>query len=139
METQAGKSSLRHEHPLNMGSVGVTGSSASNTLAEDADVVLAVGSRLQDFTTGSWALFKNERVRIIGLNTQTFDAGKHGALPLVADAHAGLEALAAGLAGWKAPAATRPLPETKTRQTSRLPVVAFADSPGASRWRSKPT
>ena len=77
METNSGKSSLPHDHALNMGSVGVTGSSASNLLAEQADVVLAVGSRLQDFTTGSWALFKAEGVKIIGLNTQLFDAGKH--------------------------------------------------------------
>ena len=83
METQAGKSALPHTHPLNMGSVGVTGTSASNALAEDADVILAVGTRLQDFTTGSWALFKNPDVRIIGLNVQPFDAAKHSALPLV--------------------------------------------------------
>ena len=89
METNAGKSSLPHDHPLNMGSVGVTGSSASNLLAEQADVVLAVGSRLQDFTTGSWALFKADGVKIVGLNAQAFDAGKHSALPLVADAKAG--------------------------------------------------
>ena len=105
METQAGKSSFRHEHPLNMGSVGVTGSSASNALAEEADVVLAVGSRMQDFTTGSWALFKNERMCIVGLNTQIFDGGKHGAIPLIADAKVGIEAIETGLAGWKAPAA----------------------------------
>ena len=105
METQAGKSSLPHVHPLNMGSVGVTGSSASNLLAEQADVVLAVGSRLQDFTTGSWALFKAEGAKIVGLNVQLFDAGKHSALPLVADARAGLEALDAKLGGWKSPAA----------------------------------
>ena len=105
METQAGKSSLPHVHPLNMGSVGVTGSSASNLLAEQADVVLAVGSRLQDFTTGSWALFKAEGAKIIGLNAQLFDAGKHSGLPLVADAKAGLEALDARLGGWKSPAA----------------------------------
>lgn len=103
METQAGKSSLPHDHPLNMGSVGVTGSSASNLLAEQADLVLAVGSRLQDFTTGSWALFKAEGVRIVGLNVLPFDAGKHGALPLVADAKAGLEALEQKLGSWKAP------------------------------------
>ncbi|MBU0584212.1 MAG: 3D-(3,5/4)-trihydroxycyclohexane-1,2-dione acylhydrolase (decyclizing) [Alphaproteobacteria bacterium] len=103
METNAGKSSLPHDHPLNMGSVGVTGSSASNLLAEQADVVLAVGSRLQDFTTGSWALFKADGVRIIGLNAQAFDAGKHRALPLVADAKAGLEALEARLGNWKSP------------------------------------
>ena len=101
METQAGKSTLPHDHPLNMGSVGVTGSSASNLLAEQADLVLAVGSRLQDFTTGSWALFKAEEVRIIGLNVQLFDAAKHRALPLIADAKVGLEQLEAKLGGWK--------------------------------------
>src|SRR5690606_28042693 len=101
METQAGKSSLPHDHPLNMGSVGVTGSSASNLLAEQADLVLAIGSRLQDFTTGSWALFKAEGVKIIGLNTQAFDAGKHRAQTLVADARAGLEALEAKLGDWR--------------------------------------
>jgi 3D-(3,5/4)-trihydroxycyclohexane-1,2-dione acylhydrolase (decyclizing) len=104
METQAGKSALRHDHANNMGSVGVTGSSASNALAEDADVVLAVGTRLQDFTTGSWALFRNDAVKIVALNTQPFDATKHAAAPLVADAKVGLEALHAALAGWKAPA-----------------------------------
>jgi 3D-(3,5/4)-trihydroxycyclohexane-1,2-dione acylhydrolase (decyclizing) len=72
-------------------------------LAEQADVVLAVGSRLQDFTTGSWALFKADGVKIIGLNAQLFDAGKHNALPLVADARAGLEALEERLSAWKSP------------------------------------
>ena len=67
METQAGKSSLPHDHPLNMGSVGVTGLvGVAMLLAEQADLVLAVGSRLQDFTTGSWALFKAEGVKIVG-------------------------------------------------------------------------
>ncbi|MBZ9882005.1 3D-(3,5/4)-trihydroxycyclohexane-1,2-dione acylhydrolase (decyclizing) [Mesorhizobium sp. CA10] len=104
-ETQGGKSSLPDDHPLNMAAVGVTGTSAANRLAEEADVVLAVGTRLQDFTTGSWALFKNAGRTIIGLNTQVFDAGKHWALPLVADAAEGLAELSAGLKGWKAPAA----------------------------------
>jgi len=104
METQAGKSSLRHDHANNMGSVGVTGSSASNVLAEDADVVVAVGTRLQDFTTGSWALFRNDAVKIVALNVQPFDATKHEALPLVADARVGLDALHAALSGWQAPA-----------------------------------
>lgn len=101
METQAGKSALPHDHDLNMGSIGVTGSSAANALAEEADLVLAVGTRLQDFTTGSWALFKNDGLRIVGLNVQVFDAMKHDALPLVADARVGLEALGAALAGWR--------------------------------------
>jgi len=102
METNAGKSSLPHDHQLNMGSVGVTGSSASNLLAEQADLVLAVGSRLQDFTTGSWALFKAEGVRVVGLNVQVFDAGKHRALPLVADAKVGLDLLDGKLGPWHA-------------------------------------
>ncbi|MER8636395.1 3D-(3,5/4)-trihydroxycyclohexane-1,2-dione acylhydrolase (decyclizing) [Mesorhizobium sp. M1365] len=102
-ETQGGKSSLPDDHPLNMGAVGVTGTSAANRLAEEADVVLAVGTRLQDFTTGSWALFKHAGRTIIGLNVQPFDAGKHQALPLVADAAEGLAELAAALKGWKAP------------------------------------
>ncbi|MDX8480543.1 3D-(3,5/4)-trihydroxycyclohexane-1,2-dione acylhydrolase (decyclizing) [Mesorhizobium sp. VK24D] len=104
-ETQGGKSSLPDDHPLNMAAVGVTGTSAANRLAEEADVVLAVGTRLQDFTTGSWALFKNAGRTIIGLNTQVFDAGKHWALPLVADAAEGLAELNAALKGWKAPTA----------------------------------
>jgi len=104
-ETQAGKSSLPFLNPLNMGAIGVTGTSASNRLAEEADMILAVGTRLQDFTTGSWALFKNEGKTIIGLNTQVFDAGKHRALPLIADARVGLEELSTNLGSYKAPAA----------------------------------
>jgi 3D-(3,5/4)-trihydroxycyclohexane-1,2-dione acylhydrolase (decyclizing) len=122
METQAGKSSLRHDHALNMGAVGVTGSSASNALASEADVVLAVGTRLQDFTTGSWALFQGADVRIVALNTQPFDAGKHGALPLVADAKAGIETLAKELAGWKAPATW--LAKAKSGKTAWLKDAA---------------
>jgi 3D-(3,5/4)-trihydroxycyclohexane-1,2-dione acylhydrolase (decyclizing) len=103
-ETQGGKSSLPDDHRLNMAAVGVTGTSAANRLAEEADLVLAVGTRLQDFTTGSWALFKGEDKTLIGLNVQPFDAGKHRALPLVADAKEGLGELAAAMKGWKAPA-----------------------------------
>ncbi len=104
-ETQAGKSSLAFDHPQAMGAIGVTGTGAANALAEEADVVLAVGTRLQDFTTGSWALFKNPKRRMIALNVQAFDAGKHGAEPLLSDARAGLELLAEALAGWRADAA----------------------------------
>jgi 3D-(3,5/4)-trihydroxycyclohexane-1,2-dione acylhydrolase (decyclizing) len=104
-ETQAGKSTLPYSHPMNMGSIGVTGTTAANALAAEADLLLAVGTRLQDFTTGSWALFQDPGVRIIALNTQPFDAGKHAALPLVADARAGLAALDEALGGWSADAA----------------------------------
>jgi len=104
-ETQAGKSSLPHDHQANLGSVGVTGTGAANALAEEADVIIAVGTRLQDFTTGSWALFKNPNRRIVGLNVRAFDATKHNALPLVSDARVGLEELSRALGTWKAPEA----------------------------------
>ncbi|MBA1155516.1 3D-(3,5/4)-trihydroxycyclohexane-1,2-dione acylhydrolase (decyclizing) [Microvirga mediterraneensis] len=104
-ETQAGKSSLPHDHVACLGAVGVTGTGAANAFAEEADVVIAVGTRLQDFTTGSWALFKNPNRRIVGLNVQTFDAAKHNAVPLVADARVGLEELSRALGNWKAPEA----------------------------------
>ncbi|SFJ36893.1 3D-(3,5/4)-trihydroxycyclohexane-1,2-dione hydrolase [Phyllobacterium sp. CL33Tsu] len=103
-ETQGGKSSLPDVHPLNMAAVGVTGTSAANRLAQEADVILAVGTRLQDFTTGSWALFQNAEKTFIGLNVQPFDATKHRALPLVADAREGLAELAAALKDYRAPA-----------------------------------
>ncbi|MGO4570489.1 3D-(3,5/4)-trihydroxycyclohexane-1,2-dione acylhydrolase (decyclizing) [Microvirga sp. 2TAF3] len=102
-ETQAGKSSLPHDNAANLGSIGVTGTGAANAMAEDADVVIAVGTRLQDFTTGSWALFKNPNRCIIGLNVQPFDATKHNAQALVADAKVGLQELDAALGAWKAP------------------------------------
>ena len=105
VETQGGKSSLPFTHPLNMGAVGVTGTAASNKVCEEADVILAVGTRLQDFTTGSWTLFKNAKRTIIGLNTQVFDATKHRAMPLIADARVGLEELSINLGKWTAPAA----------------------------------
>ncbi len=75
-ETQGGKSSLPDTHPLNMAAVGVTGTSAANRLAQEADVILAVGTRLQDFTTGSWALFQNSDKTFIGLNVQAFRCRK---------------------------------------------------------------
>ncbi|WP_377840673.1 3D-(3,5/4)-trihydroxycyclohexane-1,2-dione acylhydrolase (decyclizing) [Bosea sp. UC22_33] len=102
-ETQGGKSALPDDNALNMAAVGVTGTEAANRLAAEADLVLAIGTRLQDFTTGSWALFGAARKSIIGLNVQAFDAGKHRALPLVADAREGLAELAEAVSGWKAP------------------------------------
>jgi 3D-(3,5/4)-trihydroxycyclohexane-1,2-dione acylhydrolase (decyclizing) len=104
-ETQGGKSALPDDHALNMGAVGVTGTSAANAMAEKADVILAVGTRLQDFTTGSWSLFRNPDKAVIGLNVQPFDAGKHSVAPLVADALEGLHELADGLDGYRSPSA----------------------------------
>jgi 3D-(3,5/4)-trihydroxycyclohexane-1,2-dione acylhydrolase (decyclizing) len=104
VETVAGKSSLPWDHPMFAGPIGVTGSSSANALAADADVVLAVGTRLQDFTTGSWSVFGDQRLRLVALNAARHDAAKHLAVPLVADARRGLEELGEALAGWRAPA-----------------------------------
>ena len=126
VETVAGKSSLPWDHPLFAGPIGVTGSSSANALAAEADVVLAVGTRLQDFTTGSWSVFGDERLRLIALNAARHDVAKHLALPLVADARRGLEELDAALerlagarrvAGARHPRSTRP----GTRRWTRPP------------------
>ena len=105
VETQAGKSTLPDGHPHCMGAVGVTGTEASNALVRDADVLFAVGTRLADFTTGSAALIGGHPAKIVMLNVQSFDGGKFGALPLVADALVGLKALDDGLGDAHAPAA----------------------------------
>ncbi|HEU6456281.1 MAG TPA: thiamine pyrophosphate-dependent enzyme, partial [Roseateles sp.] len=99
-ETQAGKSSLPWDHELQMGAIGVTGAPSANEQACAADVVLAVGTRLQDFTTGSHSLFG--QATVIGLNVQNLDAAKWGGHALVADAREGLKYLSASLSGWQA-------------------------------------
>ena len=101
-ETQAGKGAMPWDHAQAVGSIGVTGSSAANALAAEADVMLAVGTRLQDFTTGSRAVLPG-RARLIGLNVAAFDAHKHGAVPLVGDALRTLEELGPALEGYAAP------------------------------------
>ncbi|MCY4069227.1 MAG: 3D-(3,5/4)-trihydroxycyclohexane-1,2-dione acylhydrolase (decyclizing) [Acidimicrobiaceae bacterium] len=103
VETTAGRTSLRADHHLNCGPIGVTGCESANTMAAEADLILAVGTRLQDFTTGSWTVFGDETARIIGLNAARFDAAKHLSLPLVADAREGLSELGAALSGYRAP------------------------------------
>ena len=97
-ETQAGKSALPWDHPLNLGPIGVTGGEPANDRCAKADLVLGVGTRFQDFTTGSWGLFSNPARRLVSLNVAAHDAEKHGAMPLMADAKCGLEELSAALA-----------------------------------------
>ncbi|MEP7201837.1 MAG: 3D-(3,5/4)-trihydroxycyclohexane-1,2-dione acylhydrolase (decyclizing) [Ilumatobacteraceae bacterium] len=99
VETVAGRASLSATHPLNAGPVGVTGCTSANELAGAADVILAVGTRLQDFTTGSWTAFDFD-AQLIGLNAAIFDAVKHRSIPVVADAREGLRELDERLAGW---------------------------------------
>ncbi len=100
VESHGGKSSLPWHHPLNLGAIGVDGVSAANELAREADLVFAVGTRLQDFTTGSHALFP--KARLLSLNVQPYDAAKWSGAALVADARVGLEQLEAGLLDWHA-------------------------------------
>jgi 3D-(3,5/4)-trihydroxycyclohexane-1,2-dione acylhydrolase (decyclizing) len=101
VETTAGRTCLPAVHPFNAGPVGATGCISANDLAGAADVILAVGTRLQDFTTGSWTAFARD-AQLIGLNAATFDAMKHRSLPLVADAREGLRELDEQLSGWVA-------------------------------------
>jgi 3D-(3,5/4)-trihydroxycyclohexane-1,2-dione acylhydrolase (decyclizing) len=103
VETVAGRTSLPQSHRLHAGPIGVTGCTSANALAAEADVVLAVGTRLQDFATGSWTVFAKESVRIIGLNTARFDATKHLALALVGDARETLSELSAAVGDYRAP------------------------------------
>ena len=103
VETQAGKSSLDFDHALNFGPVGVTGAASANTVCEHADLVIGVGTRFQDFTTGSWALFKNPKRRILSINVAAYDAYKHGALNLMSDAKIALQAIGKALGSQRWP------------------------------------
>ncbi|WP_026291603.1 3D-(3,5/4)-trihydroxycyclohexane-1,2-dione acylhydrolase (decyclizing) [Marinobacterium rhizophilum] len=99
-ETQAGKGALPWDHQHNMGTIGVTGAASTNTLAAEADLIIAVGTRLGDFASGSRALI-NPNARLLCLNVASFDAVKHKGQPLVGDAKLTLPQLTAGLAGWQ--------------------------------------
>jgi len=102
-ETQAGKGALPWDHPLQQGAIGVTGSPTANALASEADVVLAVGTRLSDFTTGSHSLFG--QAKLVNLNVNAFDARKWGGVEVIGDAKQGLRALTRALEGWTSDAA----------------------------------
>ncbi|MFC0439735.1 3D-(3,5/4)-trihydroxycyclohexane-1,2-dione acylhydrolase (decyclizing) [Kutzneria buriramensis] len=102
-ETTAGRTLVTHDHRLHAGPLGITGSSSGNELAAEADVVLAVGTRLQDFTTASWTVFSPD-VRLVSLNAARFDAVKHGGVAVVGDALAGLADLEPLLDSWSVPA-----------------------------------
>ncbi|MDP6039685.1 MAG: 3D-(3,5/4)-trihydroxycyclohexane-1,2-dione acylhydrolase (decyclizing) [Candidatus Latescibacteria bacterium] len=100
-ETQAGKGSLNYDHANNLGAVGVTGTPGANIVAREADLVIAIGTRLSDFTTASKTAFQNPNVKFIAINVAEFDAAKHGALPLVGDARVVLEELSDAVQGYR--------------------------------------
>jgi 3D-(3,5/4)-trihydroxycyclohexane-1,2-dione acylhydrolase (decyclizing) len=99
-ETQAGKGSLCYDHPQEVGAVGVTGTPGANVLAREADLVIGIGTRYSDFTTASKTAFQNPAVRFVNINVAGFDAFKHAALPVVADAREALQELAQALEGY---------------------------------------
>ncbi|MEP2640408.1 3D-(3,5/4)-trihydroxycyclohexane-1,2-dione acylhydrolase (decyclizing) [Roseobacter sp.] len=119
VETIAGRANLTDTHPLNIGPIGVTGSDSANAIAEKADVIVAVGTRLQDFTTGSWTAFAR-RARFISLNAGRHDAAKHRSLTVVGDAKLGLTALSTGLDGYTAPGSW-----VETAQAERATWAAY--------------
>jgi 3D-(3,5/4)-trihydroxycyclohexane-1,2-dione acylhydrolase (decyclizing) len=102
-ETQAGKGSLPYDHPLALGAVGSTGSTAANAFAREADVVLGIGTRYSDFTTASRTAFADPGVRFVNVNVAAPDTAKLAGTPVVADARTALLALARELRGWQVP------------------------------------
>ena len=103
VETIAGKGTLTHDHPVHAGPIGIIGSTSANALAEKADVVVAVGTRLQDFTTGSWTAFDKD-AQFIAINAARWDATKHRAIPVVADALEAISEIDGALGDWSVPA-----------------------------------
>ena len=104
VQTIAGRANMVEIHPLNIGPIGVTGSDSANTIAQQADVILAVGTRLQDFTTGSWTAFAKD-ARFVSVNAARHDAGKHMSLPVVGDAKMSLDALSGAMGDHTGPSA----------------------------------
>ncbi|EAS43099.1 3D-(3,5/4)-trihydroxycyclohexane-1,2-dione acylhydrolase (decyclizing) [Photobacterium profundum] len=101
VETIAGRATMLQDNPLNAGPIGVTGSNSANYMAAHADVVLAIGTRLQDFTTGSWSVFRNPDMKLVSINVAKFDAIKHMSYPVLGDAKACMTKLSGVLGDWR--------------------------------------
>ena len=128
-ETQAGKSACKSSHPMCLGGIGVTGTYASNVIAKDADVVIAIGSRLSDFTTSSKRLYKNPDVKFVTINNCRFHAYKMDAVKAIGDAKVTVQALAEKLRarGWKS-AYTNEITEAKAvwaKEMERLGSIEY--------------
>lgn len=131
-ETMAGKGSLRYDNPLCLGAIGVTGTSAANIIAKEADLIIGIGTRYSDFTTASKTQFQNPDVRFININVAEFDAYKHNALPLVGDAQVTLEELLVALHGYTNDdvnqSRARQLHDAWEAEVDRLYAIQRADS-----------
>jgi 3D-(3,5/4)-trihydroxycyclohexane-1,2-dione acylhydrolase (decyclizing) len=121
VETIAGRANMLFSHPLNCGPIGVTGSNSANNLAEKADFIIAVGTRLQDFTTGSWTAF-SKTAKFVALNVGRFDATKHRAAPVVGDAKLSLGAVSKALRSYAAPKSWTDLAASEVKAW-----IAYAD------------
>lgn len=130
-ETQAGKGAMAWDHPMALGSTGVSGTAAAIAISRDADLVISIGCRLTDFTTASKSAFENPDVRFIGINVVEMDAFKHASIPVVADARVALEELQQLLAGYATPAEYRErigkLRQDWTAEADRVMAPATAD------------
>jgi 3D-(3,5/4)-trihydroxycyclohexane-1,2-dione acylhydrolase (decyclizing) len=131
-ETMAGKGSLRYDNALCLGAIGVTGTSAANMIAKEADLIIGIGTRYSDFTTASKTQFQNPNVRFININVAEFDAYKHSALPVVGDAKATLAELLVALNGYTNDSTNqnraRQLHDAWEKEVDRLYAIKTADS-----------
>jgi 3D-(3,5/4)-trihydroxycyclohexane-1,2-dione acylhydrolase (decyclizing) len=147
-ETIAGKSTVTHDHPTYAGPIGIVGSTSANALGAEADVIIAIGTRLMDFTTGSWTLF-NHDAKFISINAARWDASKHRALAVVGDAKETVEELGTALKGWKADAtwmkkANSLMAEWNTaldgyQKPTNAPVPTYGQVVGAVNRKAAPT
>jgi len=132
VETPAGRSLVPHDHPCFGGALGIIGSTGANTLAAEADVVLAIGTRLQDFTTASWTVFGAD-TKLVHINVARFDAVKHGAHAVVGDARETLIELKAALAGWAVdPAWAARAAETRASWDDHIDALRAGVAPDGS-------
>ncbi|NEH27704.1 3D-(3,5/4)-trihydroxycyclohexane-1,2-dione acylhydrolase (decyclizing) [Rhizobium ruizarguesonis] len=130
VETQAGKGANSWEHPLNFGSPGVTGSASANALCAEADLVLGIGTRFQDFTTGSWTLFRNPSRRLASINLAGYDATKHSALPCVGDAKVTLARLSTALEAYRGAGVDAGSRTDWHKTVERVTAAPETDGPG---------
>jgi 3D-(3,5/4)-trihydroxycyclohexane-1,2-dione acylhydrolase (decyclizing) len=119
VETIAGKGTVTHDHPAHAGPLGIVGSTSANALAEEADVILAIGTRLQDFSTGSWTAFRKD-AKFIAINAARFDAVKHRSLAVVGDALETVQELDRALGDWRAAASVMKHAKTLFADWNRL-------------------
>ena len=136
-ETQAGKSAIAWDHPQAVGAIGVTGTLAANRLARNADLVIAIGTRLSDFTTMSNSVFAHPHVRVIGINVCEMDAFKHAAIPVVADARVAIDELASRVKGFTTTADYRQTVDALRREwhaeVDRVTAAGASRAPFAQR------